>query len=237
MCHDQARPRLCLALPGLNNLPYSPRALSTRPLVPFLQQAFDVTVVFRRVLSTDGLEGLRCLEIEPGRHPMPVEPQHALSYFQPRGPEAMRYVDITLPAFSGRYAVRFDVIIEREWAWLGALGDAFQAHGVPAILHTVSEFRGEQVRRLNMRRPWRVVSAWRDERRRLRGLGEAAAVVTESVQSARVLSAKVAGLSPHPVPLGVDRDLFHPLDRRDCRARLGWDDEDVVVLYVGSLNR
>lgn len=154
-------------MPGLNYLPYSPRALSTLPLIAHLERAFDVTAVFRRVLSHEGLEGLRYLEIDPGDPPSRATPQHATSYYHPRGARGQHYTDFRLAEFARYHAARFDVVVEREWACLGALGDAFQLHGVPAILHTVAEFRPEARRRLG-RRPWRMIAAWREDRRRLR---------------------------------------------------------------------
>jgi glycosyltransferase involved in cell wall biosynthesis len=36
------------------------------------------------------------------------------------------------------------------------------------------------------------------------------------------------------LPNGVDTDLFRPLDRADCRERLGWDAGERVALFVGN---
>ncbi len=37
------------------------------------------------------------------------------------------------------------------------------------------------------------------------------------------------------IPCGLDTELFRPLPRAECRARLGWSPEDAVVLFVGRI--
>lgn len=37
------------------------------------------------------------------------------------------------------------------------------------------------------------------------------------------------------IPVGVDAGVFRPLDKADCRARLGIDANDRVILYVGRI--
>lgn len=37
------------------------------------------------------------------------------------------------------------------------------------------------------------------------------------------------------IPCGLDTELFRPLPRAECRARLGWPPEDAVALFVGRI--
>ena len=36
---------------------------------------------------------------------------------------------------------------------------------------------------------------------------------------------------------GVDLNLFHPLDKKECRQKIGWDLDDKYVLFVSNPDR
>lgn len=38
-------------------------------------------------------------------------------------------------------------------------------------------------------------------------------------------------------PIGIDYDRFRPMDRSDCRRRLGWDEEETTVLFPAAPTR
>ena len=48
---NSQKPRVCVALPGINYIASSPYVFSTLPIIRHLESEFDITLVFRRVLE------------------------------------------------------------------------------------------------------------------------------------------------------------------------------------------
>ena len=61
----------------------------------------------------------------------------------------------------------------------------------------------------------------------------AAATITQSRQMESVLPQRVRARN-RVVPNGIDRRVFHPLDRARVRAELGWSDSEPVCLFAGN---
>jgi len=63
---------------------------------------------------------------------------------------------------------------------------------------------------------------------------KAAGVVAMSKNLADRLPADLDGKPMHIIPNGIDTSRFHPLDRWECRRRLGWRHEGFHVLFASS---
>lgn len=61
----------------------------------------------------------------------------------------------------------------------------------------------------------------------------ASATITKSEQMAVELPRRVRGRN-HVIPNGVDLEMFKPMDQLQARARVGWDPDEKVVLFVGD---
>ena len=61
----------------------------------------------------------------------------------------------------------------------------------------------------------------------------ATATITKSEQMAAKLPRRVQGRN-HVIPNGVDFEMFKPMDQMRARARLGWDPDEKVALFVGD---
>jgi glycosyltransferase involved in cell wall biosynthesis len=70
----------------------------------------------------------------------------------------------------------------------------------------------------------------------LEAMRRSAAIVSVSEDLKRTLLAEgIDGGKIHVVYNGVDRDVFHPMDRCDARRRLGLSDRAEIVLFAGNL--
>ena len=60
------------------------------------------------------------------------------------------------------------------------------------------------------------------------------AIIAKSKQLAAKLPNIVSAKKIHIIPNGVDFDRFRPLDRAECRRRLGWREDEFQVLFTGN---
>jgi glycosyltransferase involved in cell wall biosynthesis len=144
-----------------------------------------------------------------------------------------------------------------RWAWCGPA--QYYLHWYPRLRQVLAEFRPDVIDLWE--EPWGLVSvhacALRNrllpgcrvvseteqnldkrlpfpfERFRAYTLRNADYVVGRSHEAVAVVRSKGYGGPAEVVPNAVDADLFRPMDRRDCRRRLGVD--GFVVGYVGRL--
>jgi glycosyltransferase involved in cell wall biosynthesis len=79
----------------------------------------------------------------------------------------------------------------------------------------------------------RVVGAYRVHASR-RAAQRAGAVIVKSAGLARALPSSVDPEKVFVVPNGIDMERFRPLDRQECRARLGWHDDRFHVLFTNG---
>ncbi|MFL6229533.1 MAG: glycosyltransferase, partial [Pyrinomonadaceae bacterium] len=102
--------------------------------------------------------------------------------------------------------------------------------GVPVVVSFCgSDLLGEKLSRADRRlSAWLGVCASRSAARRADGV---------VVKSANLCAALPKGLPARKiriVPNGVDLERFRPLDRAECRARLGWDERAFHVLFPAN---
>lgn len=241
------RLRLCIAMPGAHYTPQLPLVLSTLPLLPYLEQWFDITLVFRKLLPgcTPDYPYLTILDPE---HLSPEERRNTNGYYTPDNAlSAFRYVR-QVRRFVEAHHTEFDVVIEKEWPLLGSFSSKCREYGIPATVLTQAEYRyrqplfpkgGNSVKQL-LRAVFTpgydsLRSSWRQ-----RWFRDLKAVIVETAQMESFLLRE--RLVPNTIPIvsiafGIDSTLFFPRDRAACRQRLGIPNDQVVLTYVGSLNR
>ncbi|MGJ3246144.1 MAG: glycosyltransferase [Elainellaceae cyanobacterium] len=243
MNSSSRKPKICLALPGINYIPDTTYVLNTIPIVNALQDEYDITLVFRSVLNPDF----------PPEHPyltiLPSDPTRAtLSegvYFSPTNPfKAFSYLN-QLEKFAHNHARQFDLIIERQWILVGSLASAFSRRGVPAIsIHEAEFYTSKHI-------SWRSWKNWRTEINttimamilpylRQRWIDQTHSLIVETEQMKQFLL-KHQSIKPdvtiYAIPNGIDPTIFYPRDRQICRQQLGIATDAFVLVYVGSLNR
>jgi glycosyltransferase involved in cell wall biosynthesis len=238
------KPSICIALPGINYLPYSPYVLSTVPVVPYLAKDYDITVVYRKTLQSEGLDYNYFTLIDQSKMSA-REKQNQLGYYSPTNyVELVKYQRL-FSQFAKNHAQEFDLVMEKEWPFLGSFSQAFQQHDVPTVLlaEAIYKFQkksqplwqGNLIKKalgigLDSLRP-----EWRKEWTR-----KATAVVAETQQLKDFLIEHryVANKTPiYPIPYGVNLEVFYPRDRQLCRQQLGINQDVFVITYIGSLNR
>lgn len=232
------KPKVCIALPGINYLPDTTYVLNTLPIVSYLQEDFEITLVFREILGEHkpDFNYLTIVETSPTEN----SKQNQNPYFSPNSfIKSIKYIN-TLNKFAKNYAKNFDLLIERQWPLVGALSNSFIRQGTPAIFIIEAEFykaRGldHSLRSLSsslfnfslphLRRSW---------------IKNANSIIVETEQMKSLLFAQNFCPPNKPVyciPNGVDTKIFFPRDRAACRQQLNISPEDFVLTYVGSLNR
>jgi glycosyltransferase involved in cell wall biosynthesis len=79
----------------------------------------------------------------------------------------------------------------------------------------------------------RVVGAYR-VRASHQAAQRASAIIVKSAGLARALPGSVDRSKVFILPNGVDMERFRPLDRQECRARVGWCDDRFHVLFTNG---
>lgn len=135
-----------------------------------------------------------------------------------------------LRRFAEGEAIRYDLVHSHYWL-SGLAGEAVSvAWGVPHLVtfHTLGEVKNRA--RLTEREPEERIAAER------RLVGSCDVLVCASDHEVRLLT-RLYGADPartRVVPLGVDLEIFRPLDKEEARRSLGLSDEP-IMLYVGRV--
>jgi len=79
----------------------------------------------------------------------------------------------------------------------------------------------------------RAIGAYR-VRASHRAAQRASAIIVKSVGLAKSLPASVDARKVFILPNGIDMERFCPLDRQECRARVGWNDDRFHVLFTNG---
>jgi glycosyltransferase involved in cell wall biosynthesis len=142
-----------------------------------------------------------------------------------------------LQRFSRQWAGSYDLVFEKGWRLSGFLSSAFRRHGVPGVL-VENDVRhwSEPIKSAGALAKygahWTAQSLAGFYSRRV------PLVIAETDELKAMLVAK-RGLAPEcieVVGLGVDHDLFRPLDQASCRNRVGIPPSAFVLLYVGGMD-
>lgn len=238
------KPRVCIALPGINYLHDTTYVLNTLPIVNALQEEFDVTLVFRAIASLDS-PPYPYLTILPTNHPAAPSRPSSEAYFSPASPlKAIRYLQ-AINAFAQAHATDFDLVIERQWVLVGAVAHAFGRYGVPTISIHEAEFYTTTTTQLSWLRQFRSKFSRQFfslmlPRLRQRWMTHTRRLIVETDQMKPFLLKQEHGAAALPIdaiPNGIDPHIFYPRDRQFCRDQLGIAADAFVMVYVGSLNR
>lgn len=238
--------RLCVALPGINYTPYSPYVLSTLPMLPYWQEHYEITVVYRKILDPNGID-YPYLTILDADHLSQREQQNQQGYYSPSNYLQLARYRSLLEQFAIRHAGKFDVILEKEWPWLGLFSEAFSPEDIPRIFlaEAVYDFKSKvsnpnlslkQLINQTLTVGFNQTRFWL----RKQWSRKATGIIAETEQLKSVLLAKGyarSDTSIYPIPYGINEKFFYPLDRDFCRQQLGIEGDRLVITYVGSLNR
>lgn len=235
------KPRIAIALPGINYVPDTPYVLNTLPFLPYLQQDFEVTLIFRALLHSDGpaVRYQTILSRADGAT------QQKDVYFSPAGvANALEYIQ-QINRFAKAHAHEFDLVLERQWSLVGALSSAFNRYGVPTVAVHEAEYYGQSFIQSSWRQSWpRRASGLALKhllpRLRKRWMRQASSLVVETEEMKQFLWSHQyvePTKSIAAIPNGINPAHFYPGDRPQARAKLGLSQDAVILAYVGSLNR
>lgn len=229
----QRRLSICYAVPGHCLLATSGPTRNVLSVAQALGRWADVTVAFRHVIDRDAAEGCTVLEIEgPARNGAAPGDDAAL-----RGigyGEFVRYM-LALRRFARERLRDYDIVLEKSWLLSGYLSSLCRGAGVLGVPVENLVPDSRYAARSSLSKLLRI-----EVGRRLAGhfLRQAPIIVaeTETLKSAITTHWGVAPDHVEVVSLGVDRDLFRPMDQAEARRRLDLDSGKTVLLYVGRLD-
>ena len=228
---------ICYVAPGQNLLGSAGPTRNVLNLAEALGRRADVSVAFRRALSERQETSLPVLEIDPT---LQIAPERARDDAAVRGVGVLEFVRYlrTLRRFIRRELVRFDLVLEKSWTLSGLVAEECRKLGVPGlVIENLVPVLGEATegRAGWLKRPRLAAGrylAGRYLRRSRRIIAETPMLKTAMVSHWGIPE---GGISV--VPLGVDRNLFRPLDQSESRLALGIDPRATVLLYSGIVDR
>lgn len=226
------RLRICYLVPGHGLLSTVGPSRNVLSLAKALRAHAEVTLAFRYCLERADPEGVEVVELEPERRPRTAVDDGAMSGMGLA--EFARYM-ARLRRFVREAAGRFDVILEKSWLLSGHLSAYGLGLGVPGIPVENVVPSPARHREAGFAKRMRV-----EVGRRLAGpaLRRVPVVLAETPQ----LKASIVAVWGVPaervevVPLGVDTELFRPLEQDRARASLGLLPDRYILLYVGVLD-
>ncbi|MGD1701965.1 glycosyltransferase [Dapis sp. BLCC M229] len=244
MSSNQKKPRICIALPGINYYKSTAYVLNTEPLLTYLEKDFEVTVVFRKTVEKPVL-GYRFLTILDVNKITEKEKQQTDANFSATGLfGALKYMNI-LNKFVHKNRKQFDLVIEKQWSLVGCLSTAFQRYNVPGIFIVEAEFYTTGKAKFDWKKnPVKQASTMIFKQLlphlREKWIQKSNGIIVETEQMKSFLienSLANSSKKIYPIPNGINPEIFFPRDRQSCREKLGISQEDLILTYVGSLNR
>ena len=226
---------ICYAAPGSNLVGTAGTTRNVLNLAEALSDWAEVTVAFRRIEMPPMSQRCRAVAIErDAPHARGFKDDNAVRGLHPFA--HLTYCR-TLWSFAAQNATTFDLVLEKGWRLSGYLSAAFRHYGVPGIL-VENDLRlwTEPVTGLgsaakySLHRLAELVS--RVSCRRLPG------IIAETEELKALLAAR-RGIPPDRIDvvgLGVDHDLFRPMNQSEMRAAKGIAPDALVLLYVGAMD-
>jgi glycosyltransferase involved in cell wall biosynthesis len=226
---------ICYAAPGHTLLGTSGSTRNILSLAKALGRWADVTVAFRNIGEPLKTDDFRVIAIEPELRSSTRRKDDVAA----RGLNALAHIAYLrkLHTFSRQHADAYDVVFEKGWRLSGFLSSAFRKQGVPVMLvendvHHWSE---------PIKSPGTIAKyAAHGIAQCLAGFcsRQVPAVIAETEELKAMLIAKrrLQAQRIKVVELGVDHDLFRPLDQPTCRKKLGISPDAFVLLYVGGMD-
>ena len=239
------KPRICIALPGTDYVAHAPLLFAnTLPMLPYLQEEFDVTIVFRKVVGKPQLD-YKYLTILNSNQLSESEKQQSTANFSPTGFfSAGKYLK-KLDRFAQSHYQDFDLVLERQWSLVGALANAFAHYQVPTIFVVEAEFYTTKKSKFN----WKIhpisqlsTSLFKQllPQVRRKWIENSRGIIVETEQMKSFLIEKnyaSKNKTIHSIPNGINPNIFFLRDRQACREQLNISQDEIILTYVGSLNR
>jgi glycosyltransferase involved in cell wall biosynthesis len=224
---------ICYLAPGHSLLSSVGPTRNVLNLAGALARHAEVTVAFRDVVDDQTLDGVRVVEIQPGRRRAGAIVDDAamrgLSYreFFTYLRDLRRFVTGALPTF--------DVILEKSWLLSGYLSTLCRHGGrlgvpienfVPNPAHNAAD---SLAKRLRIEVGQRIAGFH---------LRRAPLIIAETAHLKRGIARHWRVPEEHiaVVGLGVDQALFAPRDQAAARAQLGIPTERLILLYSGVVD-
>jgi glycosyltransferase involved in cell wall biosynthesis len=205
-------------------------------LAEALSQRADVTVAFRSVLEPITPKDYDVVEIEPGACRL----SHRVDDSAVRGiglGEFAIYLR-ALRRFAEEQLHSYDIVLEKSWLLSGYVVARCQRRGLPGVvIENIVRVWNEP-----LRNPHACVRyLWHQLAQILVGhyLRQAPLIIAETAELKTALSNRWA-IPPRRIEvigLGVDHNVFRPLDQAQARGELGISPDRTILLYVGVLDQ
>ena len=229
------RPSVCYAAPGHALLGTSGTARNMLSLAQALSRWADVTLAFRTIREPIKSDNFKVIAIEPEMEGAPERKDDVAA----AGLNVFAHMSYLrkLRRFSRQEANSFDLVFEKGWRLSGFLSAAFGRHAVPAVLmendvHYWSESVGSV-------RSMAKYGAHRAAQRLAGFYSRRIPLVIAETDELKAMLVANRGVTPERIEvvgLGVDHELFRPLDQATCRNGLGIQPGAFVLLYVGGMD-
>jgi glycosyltransferase involved in cell wall biosynthesis len=200
-----------------------------------MSQWADVTLAFRSIRAPISSDKFKLIAIEAETADSPETKDDVAA----RGLNVFAHMSYLrkLSRFSKRSAGSYDLVLEKGWRLSGFLSSVFRRQGVPVALiendvHHWSErvASARAVARYGAHRAAQCVAGYYSRRIPL------IIVETDELKSILVRERGVSPACIEVVGLGVDHEIFRPLDQATSRVRLGIRPGAFVLLYVGGMD-
>lgn len=230
------RPSVCYVAPGQHLLETAGPTRNVLNLASALTGWADVSVAFRRLLGESRVPGVNVLQIEGSDT---KRSQAIVDDAAVRGvsvSEFLRYIR-AVRRFVRKELAHFDLVFEKSWTLSGLVAAECRKVGVPAIVvenlvpvaASGSAAEGGLAKRARI---WAGrVLAGHYLRSAPRIIAE-----TEILKRAMVNHWRIPADRISVVPLGIDRDIFLPMDRQTARQKLGLSSNATILLYSGVID-
>lgn len=244
MKSNHQKPRICIALPGINYYKSTAYVLNTEPLLTYLEKDFEVTVVFRKTVEEPAL-GYKFLTILDVSKISEKEKQQTNANFSATGLfGALKYTNV-LDKFVHKNRKEFDLVIEKQWSLVGYLSTGFQRYNVPGIFILEAEFYTTKQAKFDwkknpIKQASTIIFKQLLPQLRRKWIRQANGIIVETKEMKDFLidnDYANSNTKIYPIPNGINPEIFFPRDRQSCREKLGISQEDLILTYVGSLNR
>ena len=222
---------ICYVVPGHDLLASVGPTRNVLSLARALSRHADVTVAFRRVADTDVPSDLRVLEIQPDAVAATVDDAAT------RGVSLADFLAFmfALHRFARHELRPFDVVLEKSWLLSGYVSMLCRRRGQLGIPVENIVPRPSQAARQQFMKLMRLHIAGKIAGSSIR---RAPLVIAETEFLRREISRywKVPVERIAVVDLGVDRELFRPIDQTAARQALGIGTGQMVLTYTGVLD-
>lgn len=228
------RPSVLYVVPGHDFLPSAGPTRNVLNQVRAMRDWADVTLVVRRVVEPPDPSDPPVLEIDAAAPRAGTVVDDAAT----RGMSYRRFISylFAIRRFLAERLGSVDIVLEKDWMLTGYVTRLCATRGVPSV---PVKNRVAVVPRVGQRDP--LAAARHAMALRLEGwlLRRSPCVVaeTEFLKAAMVGAWRLDPARIEVIALGVDRDLFRPMDAGAARARLGISRDATVLLYAGILDR